>query len=742
MNKSLLTKFREARAIIALCLTLTFLMSWIQYSDGPTNDILRRLDFLIYDFRFNQLLPYVERKPVQQQIVIVDIDERSLKEVGQWPWDRKVIAQLVEKLSEYGAISVTFDVVFSEPERNMALEIAQADVPPELASSLQAVATDFDFNQVFANTMSRVDVVLGYIFHDEDYTVNEVPVSNVMMAPEMLQKSSVSKKKGYTANLPVLQNSARGVGYINGNPDPDGSVRRAPLFLNYDGKLYPSLALQTVMTYLMLDEVEPEYAVDATGKYYIQGIRFSADNYVHTDLAGNLLIPYRGKRGSFPYISAAEVLNGSADGSLLAGSIVLVGPSAIGLSDLRTTPVGASYPGVESQATVVDALLRGDAPYKPDIAGGLNLVTIILFGILLAVIMPLLGPSLMTLLGFGSLTVLVGANFWMYQKHGLDLPMSGPLTTVLMLYVINLTFGFLSTAQQKDQIKGMFGQYVAPAHIDRLLGDPAALSFDGESKTMTVLFSDIRSFTAISEKLTANELKDVLNRYLTPMTEVIFDQSGTIDKYVGDMIMAFWGAPLDDPDQQEHAVMCAVVMQRRLKQLREEFVREGYPEVHAGIGLNTGLMNVGDMGSSYRRAYTVLGDAVNLGSRLESITKFYGVGCLVSETTKAGLEEKFLFREIDNIIVKGKKEPILVYEPLETRDAATEDMIRAVEDYAIAREAFLARDWSRAHNLFAHLAERDTGSVKLYKLYIERIRHYREEALPDDWCGVWEHTEK
>ncbi len=340
------------------------------------------------------------------------------------------------------------------------------------------------------------------------------------------------------------------------------------------------------------------------------------------------------------------------------------------------------------------------------------------------------------------MALLVGFNFYLWQKHGLDLPLAGPLVTVLLLYVINLSFGFLASAQQKDQIKGMFGQYVAPAHIDRLLADPSALTFDGESKTITVLFSDIRSFTNISESLNANELKDLLNRYFNPMTEIIFEQSGTIDKYVGDMIMAFWGAPLDDPHQQEHAIMAAILMQRRLKLLREEFAKEGYPEVHAGVGINTGLMNVGDMGSSYRRAYTVLGDAVNLGSRLESITKFYGATCLVSEISKQGLEDKFLFRETDYIIVKGKKEPIRVYEPIETRDVATDAMLRAVDDYQIAREAYLARRWQEAQSLFAHLAARDPGSAKLCKIYIDRITHYREEVLPDDWCGVWLHTEK
>lgn len=739
MRKKAWATLKEVRAIIALCLTITFVMAWMQWRPGYAGAMLQRIDLMIYDLRFNVMLPYVERAPAKQPVVIVDLDERSLKEVGQWPWDRKVIAQLVEKLSGYGAISVTFDVVFSEPERNMALEVARG-ASGGLAQELSTIAPAFDYNQIMANTMSKVDVVLGYILHEEDYHVNNVPPSNIVMPSDAVRETNTSVYRGYTSNLPVLQAASRGVGYINGRPDVDGIVRRMPLFERLGEQLVPGLAMQTVMTFLLLDEVTPAFIATPNGMS-IQGVQMG-EHFVRTDMGGRLLIPYIGRRGSFPYVSATDVLHDRADGSVLAGSIVIVGPSAVGLSDLRTTPVGPNYPGVESQATVIDALLRGDAPYQPDYAIGLNLMAIVVFGILLACIMPLLGPGLMSLLGFSAMAALLGFNFWAWQKHGLDLPVSAPLLTVLSLYVINLTFGFLSTAQQKDQIKGMFGQYVAPAHIDRLLGDPAALSFQGESKQMTVLFSDIRGFTTISEKLTANELKDVLNRYLTPMTEVIFDQFGTIDKYVGDMIMAFWGAPLDDPNQQEHAVMCAILMQRRLTQLREEFRKDGYPDVYAGIGLNTGMMNVGDMGSSYRRAYTVLGDAVNLGSRLESITKFYGVGCLISETTKTGLEDKILFREIDNIIVKGKKEPILVYEPVETREAATDDMLRAVDDYGVARQHYLTKQWDEAASLFGRLLERDPSSAKLYKLYLERIRHYRQEALPDDWAGVWEHTEK
>ncbi len=734
-------KLTEVRAIIALSLTLTFVMALTQFSSGKSQELLQRLDLLIYDLRFNLLLPYNKAAESPQRIVIVDIDERSLKEIGHWPWSRKTVAALVDKLAAAGVISVTFDVVFSEPEPNQALLLADATAEDTtLAPTLRQLAPQFDYDNKLATSISKLDVTLGYIFHSEEFQSGELPASNIDLPSDAVNNLWVSKMSGFSTNIPVLQQAARGTGFINGPPDPDGIVRRAPLFLRYGDKLYPSLALQTAMTYLLLDSVSPTVAVNPTGTF-VQGLQLG-EHRIHTDERGQMLIPYRGRQGSFPYIPAVDILNGTADQTLLSGSIAMIGTSAIGLVDLRTTPVGAMYPGIESQATLVDALLRGEAPYKPDIAKGLNFIGISLLGVLLAVLMPFLGPARMSLLGLSSLAMVLGGNFWLWHAKHLDLPVSSVLLTVLTLFVVNMIFGFLSTSRQKDQIKGMFGQYVAPAHIDRLLDDPSALSFAGESKQMTVLFSDIRSFTNMSETLSANDLKNLLNRYFTPMTEIIFEQQGTIDKYVGDMIMAFWGAPLHDPQHEKNAVMAALLMQRRQADLRKEFATIGLPEIHTGIGINTGMMNVGDMGSSYRRAYTVLGDAVNLGSRLESITKFYGAEILVSESTHAAVKNDFIWREVDYMQVKGKKEPIRVYEPLALREEADEALLHQIAQYELARRAYLAREWTEAHSLFSALAGEAKSFSKLCGIYVERIEHYRKEILPDDWCGVWQHTEK
>ncbi len=733
-------KLREVRAIIALGVFLTLLLVGTQFSSGYARQLLDRLDLLIYDLRFNVLLPYSHKEQAAQRIVIIDIDERSLKEVGHWPWSRKVVAKLVDKLAAAGVVSVTFDVVFSEPEPNMATAIAATQEAAPLAHNLLQLAPQFDYDSRMAESISKIDVTLGYILHDEMFRTGEMPASHIDLPPELVQQTSVQNARGYTTNIPVLQQATRGEGFINGPPDSDGIVRRAPLVLRYGDQLYPSLALQTAMTYLLLDTLKPA-VINSGSAVYLQSFELG-DKLIHTDEKGQMLVPYRGRRGSFPYIPAVDVLNGKVDPALLSGTIAMVGTSAIGLVDLRTTPVGAMFPGVETQATIVDALLRGDAPYKPDIASGVNILAIALLGGLLALLLPFVGPAWMTLLGLGTTAMVVAGNVWLWQVQGLDMPVSGPLLTVITLYVINISFGFFTAAQQKDQIKGMFGQYVAPAHIDRLLDDPSALSFEGESKKMTVLFSDIRSFTNMSETLSATDLKSLLNRYFTPMTEIIFEQQGTIDKYVGDMIMAFWGAPLNDPQHEKHAVMAALLMQEKQAAMREAFREIGLPPIYTGIGINTGHMNVGDMGSSYRRAYTVLGDAVNLGSRLESITKFYGAEILVSESTYAAVKDDFVWREVDYMQVKGKLEPIRVYEPLALNDAADETLLRHVQQYGLAREAYLARRWEEAYSLFTGLAAAAGDFRKLCEIYRTRIQMYRTEELPDDWCGVWQHTEK
>ena len=697
---------------------------------------LQRLDYLLYDVRFNAALDLRPAPASQHRIAIIDIDEASLAREGRWPWSRQRLAELVQRLAEAGAVVVAFDVVFPEPERNPVAEIRDrlALPPGQLPDDwLQRM----DADQALADSLSAVDVVLGFFFLDDAAQVGQLPAPAYQLDPGRERPLVVIGKPGYAANLSVLQQQAAGGGFVTTFADTDGSVRRTPLLIRYGHELYPSLSLATVMTYLVAADAQLETA--AVGSVdVIRRVTLTPPG-ARTDGVGQVIVPYRGGSKSFPYYPATAVLRNELPPAALEGAIVLIGTSALGLADLRTTPVGTQYPGVEVHANVVDGLLNGGFPYRPEWEAGATVLSLLLTGLVLSFWLPALGPLAAMLVSAGTAVLLVGGNFWLWTAHGLDLPLAALLLLTISLTTFTLGYGFLRENVSRRQLRGMFDQYVPPAHIERMMNDPEAYQFNGDSKELTVLFSDIRSFTSISESLSASQLKQLLNEYFTPITRVIFEHDGTIDKYVGDMVMAFWGAPLDDHQHAAHAVAAALAMQRETARLRDEFAARGWPAVHIGIGINTGVMNVGDMGSSYRRAYTVLGDAVNLGSRLESITKFYGVDILVSEHT-CRQAPQFAYRFVDCIQVKGKEEPVAVYQPLGLASELSEAVRLELQVLEQAISAYRRTDWETAAGLFAQLQQQ--APSRLYEVYAERIISLRGQELPAGWNGVYRHQEK
>ncbi|MEX2468603.1 MAG: adenylate/guanylate cyclase domain-containing protein, partial [Pseudohongiellaceae bacterium] len=485
----------------------------------------------------------------------------------------------------------------------------------------------------------------------------------------------------------------------------------------------------------------------------------------------SVLVPYLGPSSlrsdePFEYVSATDVLNDNEEPDVFVNSLVLIGTSAPGLQDIRTTPLDQVYPGVEVHANMLHALLesqpvavvggeqsdtrslfadfqRGDSvnfPYRPDWEPGAVLTAIVVLGLVMSLLFPRMGAPTMALTAIVLVAVVGWGNFQLWSVYRMDFSLFILLLLVLAITAVNLVYGFLAESQTRKVIKGMFDQYVPPAHIDSMLENPDNYTFEGESKELTVLFLDIRSFTTISEALSATELKTLLNDFFTPITEIIFKHSGTIDKYVGDMVMAFWGAPLDDPRHRDNAVRGGLEMLERVEELREEFDRRGYPAVNIGVGINTGMMNVGDMGSTYRRSYTVLGDAVNLGSRLEGLTKFYGIRLLIGEETARELDG-FLLRLIDRVKVKGKHEAVECFEPLCQLESAGEQLQARVGKYHEALAHYFAQEWDQAEALLNELAAAEPGTL-LYRVYLERIATLRETPLPEDWDGSFEHTSK
>mgnify|MGYP000441953582 CR=1 FL=1 len=733
------------RTITALGILLTILIILLQTTSLPTEStILNRLDHLIYDFRFRLLKPTVDQNR-QHRIVIVDLDEKSLSEVGQFPWPRQTLGTLVNKLASHGTLLVAFDIVFAEPERNPVDEIGallsdQAIGRKQLIQQLQAQRSTFDGDQHFADVLKQHEVISGYLFHNlSNIRSGDLPTP-LKGLPKVLPKSALMEMPGYSANIPKVQQAMNGGGFLTIIPDGDGTLRRVPLMIQHRQQVYGSLALEAARLYLLLDTIQPRL-LQLEGNPVLQGLTLG-QHWIPTDREGQMLIPYRGSRGHFPYISASDVLYDRVKPSEFQNALVFIGTSALGLEDLKTTPLGTEYPGVEAHATVTDALLSGHIPYTPDWAPGANVSLLMILGLLLSIWLPRCSSLEIAICTAITLTLIIGTNAWLWHSQGLNLPLAALLLLTLALGFFCLVSGYYQESQQREKVVHMFGQYVAPAHIERLLTHrDATHSFAGETKPMTVLFSDIRGFTAISEKLSAAELKQLLNDFFTPMTEIIFANQGTIDKYVGDMIMAFWGAPLEDPQQEQRAVHTALQMLERVEHLKQRFASLGLPPISIGIGINSGVMNVGDMGSIYRRAYTVLGDAVNLGSRLESITKFYGVDCLVSQSTREAVSD-VTFRCVDRVQVVGKEEPINIFQPLRAGQFGELNLDELLRLYNRARDAYLQQNWSEASAGFEKLQELDSSSSRLYEIYLERIGNFASTPPGEDWEGVYRHQSK
>lgn len=759
MNK---LKQNLSSIIVGLILT-AFAISLVTPSSPYLKNSIERVEGIIYDQRLNASLPEVPRT-TDFNIFIVDIDEKSLEEIGQFPWTRTVVKDLVSKLADAGVVVIGFDITFSEPEINPIDKVLNSELSKQLyqdnESTFTALKQELDADQQLASVLGDTDVVLGILFQDdENVQVGKLKKSTVkLLDPNITADNlTIGRFKGQLSNVDTIQEAAIGQGFFNSAPDPDGYIRRAYTVLEHEGNLYSSLALEAAKLYSLADHIELETEPWGKGRHSITAIRFGKTR-IPTDEFGRVLIPYRGGQKSFPYISATDIIHQRIDPEILENGIALVGTSAVGLSDLRATPVGLQYPGVEVHANVLEGILQAANvsmqdqssineeeleqelfSYRPDYWQAATYLQIIVFGLFLTLLLPALGPMVMAFVGLISILIVIGFNLYMWSVK-VELPLIQPLALVFTITIYNLARGFFAENSNRQQIKSMFDQYVPPAHIDKMLTDPSSVSLEGERKEMSVLFSDIRSFTSISEKLSANELKDMLNEYFSPITKSIFEHQGTIDKYVGDMVMAFWGAPLDDPDHAEHAVIGGFDMLKITRDLRSEFVKRNWPEIHVGIGINTGDMNVGDMGSEYRRSYTVLGDAVNLGSRLESLTKFYGLEYLVSEFTKAQCSN-IAFRPVDKVKVKGKDESVAIFEPVCKNADLDIDMKEELELLENAYKDYLTQQWQGAIDKYKQLLKIQPDK-KLYQLYLERIDHLKDIDLEADWDGSFTHTSK
>ncbi|KQV49111.1 guanylate cyclase [Massilia sp. Root335] len=725
----------------ALGLTLT--LAALAYVMGVwSSHAIARQDTIVSDLRMRLEAPVLDPR-----IVIVDIDTRSLGEVGRFPWSRNVLAKLVDQLAgHYGAAAIGFDVSFPEPDTSSGYGVLERLAAHELKddSALRAQLAQLqpalDYDGLFAQALRGRPVVLGY---------NLAAVKRGALPPPAFTVAGLNGRElvaysadGYEANLARLQAAARGAGSFTVIPDDDGMVRSSSLLQRIGDGYYPSLALATAAVYLHAGAIAPDFGAYDADSGGADAIRLAVpDGERRIPVGEGLLtsVQFRGaggpQGGAYRYVSAADVLAGRVAPGVLKGAIVLVGTTAPGLQDLRATPVNKEFPGVEVHANVIKSILDQQYKTHPDYATGIELAQVIVAGLVLSLLLPALAPLAAVLASGSAFAAVVGLNWYAYRALDWTTDMFICLLLIALLFVLNLAWGWFFEFRKGRALVSRFGEYVAPELVAQMAENPEAYTMEGESRELSVMFVDVRGFTTISEGLSPKALREYINLYLTAMSEDIRgSHQGTLDKYIGDAVMAFWGAPVAFADHASRAVATSLLMQASAARLNDEFQRRGWPRLAIGIGINSGLMHVGDMGSAIRRAYTVMGDAVNLGSRLEGITKVYGVGIAVGAATRLGAPE-FVYRELDLVRVKGKNEPVAIFEPL----GKPADVGPAVLDELAAWDAALARvraqDWDAAEAAIAALHAAHRGRA-LYALYLERIARWRAAPPGDGWDGV------
>ncbi|MFZ5502152.1 MAG: CHASE2 domain-containing protein [Pseudomonadota bacterium] len=702
------------------------------------------LSTFIYDYRVRLTLP----NTVDERIVILDIDEKSLKEEGRWPWSRDRLGLLMDKLfDQYGIAIVGFDVVFAERDESSGLKVLQKLGQNQLKNdagyqaALAQITPQLEYDSVFAAKIKNRNVILGYYFTDQETSSVSGALPEAAFPAGSFQGRPVNfiVKNGYGANLPELQQAAAGAGHFNPIVDADGVVRRVPLLQEYKGAYYEALSLAMVRTLLGNAKLLPGFAEGGDDSY-------AGLEWLDVDMAGgkisipvdhevSALIPYRGKHGSFPYISIADVLHDRVDPAALRDKIVLVGTTAPGLLDMRATPVSEVYPGVEIHANMISGMLDQRFKQRPAYMMGAEVVWLLFIGFGLSVILSLLTPAKAILVSLFTFVLTAGLSLALWQYADLLMPIANSLLVIVLLFALNMSYGYFVESRTKRQITGLFGQYVPGELVEEMAEHPESVSMEGESRDMTILFSDVRGFTTISEGMNPKELSLLMNEFLTPLSRVVYDHRGTIDKYMGDCIMAFWGAPLRDENHARNAILAGMEMQAALEALQPHFKERGWPEIHIGVGINTGRVSVGNMGSEVRVAYTVMGDEVNLASRLEGITKQYGVGIIVGENTKNAVAD-FVYRELDHVRVKGKEKPVAIYQPIGLLGEVTQSLQNEVKLFHEMRRLYRKQDWDQAELQLMNL-QRMSPDTALYRIYAERVDYFRNNPPSGDWDGVF-----
>jgi adenylate cyclase len=730
-------KFGVARAV---CLVLLFALVPLRLADPRPLAELRARTFDL----FQVLLPRVQ---TSRPVVIVDIDEDSLKEIGQWPWPRTTVADLVTKITHLGALCIGFDIIFAEPDR-MSPAIAEQSfrgIDAETRAKLDSLPSN---DEVLAQAIRNSHVVVGQVgsAHIDPKTKAEQTLQTGFAIRGPDPTDFLVTFPGLLRNVLPIEEAAAGRGSFSINPETDGIIRRVPMIMEAQGTLVPSLTMEMLRVVSNASAILVRANEAGVQAVAVPGLE------VPTDHNGQLWVHFN-KHDQARYVSAKDVLQGKVPEDRLRGRLVLIGTSATGLLDIKTTPVDPVIPGVEVHAQILESVLTKSILVNPNYAIGAELVLAVLLGIGVIVVAPMLSPTINVLLGALLIAGLIGFSFYLFAAYNLLIDFTYPLISSWLIYLVLTFVNYFREERQRQQIRSAFGYYLSPHMVEQLARSPEKLVLGGEERRMTILFSDVRGFTGISEhyKDDPQGLTRLMNRFLTPLTNAIIERKGTIDKYIGDAIMAFWNAPVDDAEQEANACEAALQMLERAETLNSELKSEAqasgdkYMPLRIGIGLNTGPCVVGNMGSDFRFNYSVLGDTVNLASRLESRTKDYRLQMVIGSRTAEAAKAKYAVMEIDLILVKGKKQPEAVFTVLGRAEMEQDPrcvQLRDLNAQMLAR--FRKQDWDGALDLIQRCRKSANGFdvAGLYDMYEERIEAYRINPPGSDWDGVYEAESK
>ncbi len=726
-------------AMLALALALRVYDPW------P----VKQLRLLVFD-SFQRISPR-DFDPGKSPVRIVAIDEASLKRIGQWPWPRTRLARLVDRLREAGAAAIVFDVIFAEPDGSSPENVVKRWPPGPAFEELRKAASVLpSHDSIFAAALARAPSVTAFVLERAANRARPRRIAGLAFAGAD-PRAVLPTFAGAVTTLPLLEKAAKGNGSISFTPDRDLIIRRVPLFSRLGKRIYPGLAAEA----LRVAQRASGYLIKSVGASGERGAgagivavrigRMTAP----TDGRGRIVMYYRATAPRL-YLPAWRVLAGKIGRREIAGRIIFIGATAAGLRDLRATTLQAGVPGVEIHAQLIEQIVSGTFLRRPDFITGIELLFVLIAGLSVLVLLPRIGAVWSGMLGAFAVAGAVGISWFAYATAGWLIDPIYPSIAVVFTVLTGTAVVYLRSEAERRQVRNAFSRYMSPELVEQLAGNPGRLVLGGENREMSLLFCDIRGFTGISEGFAdAHELTTFINRFLTPMTQVILQHRGTIDKYMGDCIMAFWNAPLEDREHAANACRSALEMVDALAALNAEWADEAkragkkFAPVRVGIGLNTGIACVGNLGSEQRFDYSVIGDEVNLASRLEGQSKTYGYDIIVGEKTKEAAPG-FAMIEIDLIRVFGRTRPARIHALLgDEAHAASDGFTRLAEANAAFLAAYRGQDWRGARErLETCRALGGTRLADLYDMFAARISEFVKTPPPKDWTGIYEAESK